>query len=470
MKQLGTIIRNTGYLALAETVKPFLSFILILIIARMLGREGIGSYSIILTFTGLFELIATVGLGPLIVRGIAADRSQLSFYISGAMGVALLSSAILLPLMLLILRAMNYPAEIALTIRLLAYTLLLAILQQYVISICEGLQNMRLRAILTVADTAGRLIAGVFMVLQGHGVLGIIEGIVLVRAITTAIAFVVVARHTGLLLDYRLTLRSCAGFARAALPFLLMTIASTVFWSINTMMLSKLSSVEDVGIYNAANRITAFLRNFLYSYQRSAADDVCILCTVPGAISTGVQQIHQIFGVPDNTDGNWSFGVGSASHSFNLRPQFRSGDPCFTNSRVDNLRFLHCVGLRSRPDRKPQSDVGSILQCRRVVHQRRARVDTYSFPRALRRGDRDTVFPRSLRRFEYCSVTAMLFKPEVIVPLAQGASASIPMGLVVFYFNALPLIVVILIGTLVYLAALICTGAFSSDEIGPPGI
>src|ERR1700721_2323206 len=73
MSRLSAVLKNTGYLALAETAKPALSFLLFLVISRMLGREGVGSYTIILTFTGLFELIATLGLGQMIVRGIASD-------------------------------------------------------------------------------------------------------------------------------------------------------------------------------------------------------------------------------------------------------------------------------------------------------------------------------------------------------------------------------------------------------------
>src|ERR1700734_3117447 len=141
MSRLSAVLKNTGYLALAETAKPALSFLLILVISRMLGREGVGSYTIILTFTGLFELIATLGLGQMIVRGIASDPSKLSYYVSGAVGVALVASAAVFPVMLTVLHFLNYPPEIAFGIRLLTWTLLLSILQQYVISICEGLQN-----------------------------------------------------------------------------------------------------------------------------------------------------------------------------------------------------------------------------------------------------------------------------------------------------------------------------------------
>jgi O-antigen/teichoic acid export membrane protein len=81
-------LRNTAYLAFAETAKPALSFVLILVIARMLGRDGMGSYTVILTFTGLFELIATFGVGTMITRAIAAEPERFLFYANAAIGVA----------------------------------------------------------------------------------------------------------------------------------------------------------------------------------------------------------------------------------------------------------------------------------------------------------------------------------------------------------------------------------------------
>jgi O-antigen/teichoic acid export membrane protein len=469
-KRLGTIIKNTSYLALAETAKPALSFILILAISRMLGREGMGSYTIILTFTGLFELIATLGLGPMIVRGIAADRSQLSFYFSGAMGVALLASAVTLPPMLLILRAMNYPAEIALGIRLLAWTLLLTILQQYFISICEGLQNMRLRALLSVLDTAGRLLIGVIMVMRGHGVLGIIEGMIITRAITTLMAFALLGRHIGPAFDYRLMLRPCAGLARAGLPFLFMTIASTVFWSVNTLMLSKLSSVEDVGIYNAASRITDVLKTFLFSYQIALLPMLCAsfvrsgeqfrqecnvsikylaLLTVP--IATGISVlapriIRLVFGhnfdsaIPVLRVLAWTVCI------FSIVLVFARALIASHNQMLD----LYC---------NVAALVVNIVMGWILIHSHGP----------VGAATATLISLTAFGVFEYCFVASKLFKPEVIIPLARAAGASAMMGLAVFHLDALPLFWAIIVGSLVYLGALICTGTFSSAEIRAAG-
>ena len=81
-------MKNAGHLAFAEIAKPALSFVLILVIARMLGRDRMGSYIVILTLTSLFELIATFGVGTMITRAIAAEPERLPFYANAAIGVA----------------------------------------------------------------------------------------------------------------------------------------------------------------------------------------------------------------------------------------------------------------------------------------------------------------------------------------------------------------------------------------------
>jgi O-antigen/teichoic acid export membrane protein len=470
MSRLGAVLKNTGYLALAETAKPALSFLLILVISRTLGRDGMGSYTIILTFTALFELIATLGLGPMIVRGIAADSSRLSFYVSGAVGVALLASAIVLPTMLIVVHALNYPPDISLGIKILAWTLLISILQQYALSICEGLQNMRLRAVLSVADTAGRLVAGVFMVLHGHGVLGIIEGMVVVRAITTLIAFVAIAAHTRVSVDFRVMYRSCMTLALAGLPFLLMTIASAVFWSVNTLLLSKLASVESVGVYNAGSRITDILKTFLFSYQiallpmlsasfvRSnehfrqecnASIKYLALLTVP--IATGVSALASriiplVFG--HNFDPAvqilqvlvWTVCV------FSIAMVFARALIASHNQMLDLYCNLVALTL-------------NILLGWKFIHSYGPVGAAYATLVSL----------AAFGVLEYCLVAHKLFRPHVVAPVLRAAGASAVMGLVVIHLKWLPLGPAILLGALVYLTALICIGTFSAAEIRAAG-
>jgi O-antigen/teichoic acid export membrane protein len=466
MSRLKAVLRNTGYLAFAETAKPALSFALILVIARILGRDGMGAYTVILTFTSLFELIATFGVGTMITRAIAAEPERFSFFANAAIGVSGLATAIVLPVMLIVLHAFHYPAEIALGIRLLAWTLLISILQQYALSLCEGLQEMRLRAVLSVSDTAGRLITGVFMVLHGHGVLGIVEGMVITRALTTLLGFVVLARHTKFSLDLRVVYGASGKLALRGLPFLFTAIASAAAWSVNTLMLSKLSSVSDVGTYNAASRITDIIKTFLFSYQiallpmmsasfiksREQFRQDCnnsikylTLLTVPMATGISVlapRIIDLVFGHKFSSAAPvlqvlaWTVCVFSVSMVF-ARVLIASHHQmldlyCNIGALVVNITLGSVLISKYGPTGAGISTLISLF--------------TFGF-------------------LEYFFVARKLFRAELLAPLARAAGASALMALCLVYFKSVPLLLAIPLGAVIYLAVLVGTGTFSSAEL-----
>lgn len=465
MNTLGALLKNTGYLALAETAKPALSFLLILAISRQLGREGVGSYTIVLTFTGLFEIIATLGLGPMIVRGLAADRSRFSYFFNGAAGVVVLSYLLTLPTMLLSLYALNYHSDSARGIQLLTWTLPLAISQQYLLSLCEGLGFMGLRSLLSFADTAGRLSAGAFCLFWGYGVIEIVEGMIAVRVIGLAIALILLGRTTYLELRTDLILRSSVELAQEGLPFLLITIASTIFWAINTLILSKLSTVADVGIYSAASRITDVLKHFFSSYH------IALLPLLSASFACSKERFQQ----DSNTSIKYlayltvpmAMGVSSLAQRIVWLVYGATFDEAVPVLQI--LAWTVCIFSIS------------MVFARLLVASHNQHLDLYCNIGAMLlnlilgwslinlAGPIGAALATLLSLiafalFEYYFVARRLFKAEVILPMGQAALSSALMGFVITRLTSIPLVPVILIGASVYFAALICTGAFSLSD------
>jgi len=368
--------------------------------------------------------------------------------------------------MLLVLHAFHYPPEIALGIRLLAWTLLVSILQQYAYSLCEGLQEMRLRSALSISDTAGRLITGVFMLLQGHGVLGIVEGMVITRALITVLGFVALARNTNLSFDFRVMFGASPKLAFRGLPFLFTAIASAAAWSVNTLMLSKLSSVSDVGTYNAASRITDIIKTFLFSYQ------IALLPMMSASFIKSREQFRR--------DCN-----NSIKYLTLLTVPMATGISVLA-PRIIDLVFGHKFASAA-----PVLQVLAWTVCVFSVSMVFARVLTASHHQMLdlycnvaalfvnitlgwvlisKYGPTGAGISTLISLFtfgflEYFFVARKLFRAEMLAPLARAAVASALMGLCLVYFKAVPLFAAIPLGTVIYLAVLIGTGTFSSAEI-----
>ena len=466
LRKLKRVLEGTSYLMLAEAAKPLMSFLLILVISRQLGREGMGAYSIILSVTAMFELIATAGLPQLIVRGIAADPESLCYYASGGVGVALLASSVVLPVMLLAVRALNYPADIAAGIRLLTCTIVLTTAQQYAIAICEGLQNMRLRAIVSTLDTLGRLVVGVCMILRGNGVLGVIQGMVIVRLCATVIAIALMAKYATISFDRRMMLRHSYKLLLAGLPFLLIVVTNTAFWSTNTIMLSKLSTVENVGVYNAAYRVMDILKNILASYliallpmmsasfARSPAElkqdcDVSLkyltLTTVP--IATGISMLAPriillIYGA-----------------------KFAAATPVLQILIWTVCAFCLALVFARVLIASHHQLFDLYCNCAALVFN-----VAVGWPLIHRYGSLGAGIATLLSlvffgAIQYTVVVRRLFRPVVFEPVAKAVLASLAMALVIYLIPSWPMGLTIPVGAAVYLCALIGLGTFSKHEV-----
>ena len=100
---------------------------------------------------------------------------------------------------------------------------------------------------------------------------------VAVRLVATIMAVLLLAQYTTITFDYRYMFRHSYKLLTASLPFLLIVVTNTAFWSTNTIMLSKLSSVGNVGVYNASVQSDDILRRVGQLSYNVAANDVGLL-------------------------------------------------------------------------------------------------------------------------------------------------------------------------------------------------
>lgn len=458
-------LANTSYLVFAEATKPALSFLLILVISRTLGREGMGTYTIILSISALFELLATAGLPIVIVRGIAADRSRLSYYMSASAGVAILTTLILLPLVEVFLRLLHYPPPIETGIRWLTFTIVLTTIQQYTIAICEGLQNMKLRAGLSTCDTLGRLIIGVVMIFSGHGIIGIIQGMIAVRALTTAIAVIILRRQATLSFPVRDLISHSVLLLRTSLPFLVTLIANTLFWSINTIMLSKMVTVEQVGVYNAAYRLMDIARTIFFSYL------IVLLPMMAASFTESLERLKHECEMSIKYLALAAIPLATATSVLADRivrliygPKFAAAVPLL--QVLIWTACVFCIVLVLARLLVASNNQISDLFCNIVavlVNIGLGWVLIRAFG-ALGAGIADLVSLAVFGALEYLIVARRLFAPDVLGPIGRALAASGTMAIALYATRTYPLFLTLLAGAAVYALALIALRTFSAEE------
>ena len=98
MSLISKIFKNTASLIAAELVGQVMSFFLIVYIARYLGDVGLGKYSFVYAFTGLFFMLADLGLFGLSVRNIAKNKKEAKKYMDNVSAIKLFLGIISLAL------------------------------------------------------------------------------------------------------------------------------------------------------------------------------------------------------------------------------------------------------------------------------------------------------------------------------------------------------------------------------------
>jgi O-antigen/teichoic acid export membrane protein len=246
------IVRNLIYSSVS-TSTAFLLFILMSFVGRYLGETGYGTFMVALAFTTIFEMFTDFGLRDISVRNVSQNKTLAEKYIGNLLVWKTILSIGVYGVLLAVVRLMHYDATTRLAVAILAPS--------------SFLKNMKytVRLFFQVADRFGW--DTVLVVLERILLLGV--GLAVLSRWRALIPFTV-AFTSVRLLDFLFTLfvlnrkiapirpRLDFGFMKRlqldALPLGLFFLIFTLYSYIDTVMLSKMVRLGDVGQYNAAYR------------------------------------------------------------------------------------------------------------------------------------------------------------------------------------------------------------------------
>ena len=83
-------LHNAALLTAASLAAKGCGFVLLLVAARVLGKDGFGEYSQVMAFVGLFAVATDLGLSTLAVRDVAQERALLPRYVGNVLALRLL--------------------------------------------------------------------------------------------------------------------------------------------------------------------------------------------------------------------------------------------------------------------------------------------------------------------------------------------------------------------------------------------
>ncbi|AFM23668.1 flippase [Desulfomonile tiedjei] len=260
-----SILKNTLALAVPNVLNPIVSFALILVISRYMGVEGLGAYSLVLSYFGLFATLASLGLADLVVREAARKPHETHSLFANALAFGSISSAISLFGMNVLVMLMGYERDLVIASFVCSLALIVSTAVSYLEAIFRSEEKSEYVAFCFLFENAIRVAVSVLLLIAGYGITMLFVAVLASRVLGFFALFSFYLKLFGKPIwhfnrdTWRLLYRQSATFASIA-------IFSTIHLSIDQILLSKLQSIESVGIYSAADRLLSICKTLPVSF------------------------------------------------------------------------------------------------------------------------------------------------------------------------------------------------------------
>ena len=254
MNTVQRIAKNTGVLLASQIINRLLIFFYTMYTARYLGAEGFGILSFALAFTGMFGIIADLGLQPLTIREVARNKQLTGKYLGNITVIKVILGTITFILIALSINLMNYPKETVYVVYLIAFYVLIHSFNTIFYSIYQGHEKMEYMGIGNVLNSF-LMLFGVFIGIylefnvEGFACIYLISGIVILlyNLVITSWKFVKP--------KIEIDLKFWEKLLKEALPFALIGFFVVIYFRIDSIMLSYMKGNEVVGYYSAAYKL-----------------------------------------------------------------------------------------------------------------------------------------------------------------------------------------------------------------------
>lgn len=247
-----SFISNSLIMFGGQIAIKLISFLFSIIIIRHLGNEEYGKYAVCVAFGSLFAVLSDLGLGQLAVKRFARDRSPslIATLASNIVGLRIVLALGVVALTAIAAWIAGYSGELRFGIFVGALGLISYAFFGLADALALGLERFRASATLNVGVQLTTLAVAALFIFNGGGFLGLLAASTVAVITVALIGLRRFSRETPLRAP--LAPGSWPGLIRSALPFAGITLALSVSYKADTVILSFAVPVSVIGAYTVA--------------------------------------------------------------------------------------------------------------------------------------------------------------------------------------------------------------------------
>ena len=244
-------------------------------IARYLGAVEFGILSFALAFTRIFGILINLGLDALTIREVARNKLLAGKYFENVTAMKILLGFVTFGSIILFVNVLGYPERTGKIIYIIALSVIFAAFSNMLNSIFQAYEQMEYVSIGQILNTVLMFFGVLFAINRNFNIIGFASIYLLASFIVLVYSFIVlkwrIFNRYKAKYSLKIDLDFCKSTIKKALPFGLTGIFITVYYYIDTIMLSKMvaNSSEVMGWYNAAYKLIFILISIPSLYIRA---------------------------------------------------------------------------------------------------------------------------------------------------------------------------------------------------------
>ncbi|MEE8470891.1 MAG: oligosaccharide flippase family protein [Dehalococcoidia bacterium] len=264
------VAKNSLVLLASEVITYLLFFISGMFTARHLGPASYGILSFGVAYTALFVVLTDLGLSFVTIRDVSRDKSLASKYFANVGLMKVLLAVLTITLIAVTMNVgkivMGYPQQTITVVYLIGLSVAFTGINQMCFSLFRAFERMEYQSLGQIVRAALMLAGVIIAVKIGFGVVGFASLYFFASLGTLACSLTILGwKFSNYQIWSHLRTAIDWGFWKPALkqafPFALSLIFITINFSIDTVMLSAMVPESDkvVGLYTAAFRLLVML-------------------------------------------------------------------------------------------------------------------------------------------------------------------------------------------------------------------
>jgi O-antigen/teichoic acid export membrane protein len=265
---LGNIIaKNTIFVTLGNLTLKALNFVFAVYVVRSLGDARFGQYTTVLAFVGLFQIFAELGVSQYVRREIARDRSKTQAYVWNLLVIRVLLALVGIGAITGGAFAIGYPSELVLGIFIYTVGFLLSAIDMPLDTVLWANERMDYLTLINIASQITFIIFGALFLFSGLSFIWLIIASLISILPRIVISIWAISKHALLNWKFEVNPRLWPILIRAGIPFGLISLALTIDYSVDTLMLERFVEYEEVGWYNVSYSLTRSLLFFFSGFS-----------------------------------------------------------------------------------------------------------------------------------------------------------------------------------------------------------